>query len=117
MTRLQRIVLTIGHSTHPIGEFIEILEAHGVDLLADVRTIPRSRHNPQFNRDSLRASLLEAEMVMLPMPGLGGLRHARPDSPQRRGATTHFAAMPATCRPPNFVKTWTVDRTCRSRHK
>ena len=78
---MQRVILTIGHSTHPIDEFIAILEAQGVDLLADVRTIPRSRHNPQFNRDALQASLAEAEMRYVPMPGLGGLRHARRDSP------------------------------------
>ena len=50
-------------------------------MLADVRTIPRSRHNPQFNREALQASLAEAEIRYVPMPGLGGLRHARPDSP------------------------------------
>lgn len=58
-----------------------MLEAHGVDRLADVRTIPRSRHNPQFNGDALRASLAESEIQYLGMPGLGGLRHTRPDSP------------------------------------
>ena len=91
---MQRIVLTIGHSTHPIGEFVKILEAHGVDLLADVRTIPRSRHNPQFNGDALQASLAEVEMRYVPMPGLGGLRHARPDSPHtawRNGSFRGYA--------------------------
>jgi uncharacterized protein (DUF488 family) len=87
---LQRIVLTIGHSTHPIGEFIEILEAHGVDLLADVRTVPRSRHNPQFNGDALQASLAEVEMRYVPMPGLGGLRHARRDSPHTAWRNASF---------------------------
>jgi len=83
-------VLTIGHSTHPIGEFISILEAHGVDVLADVRTIPRSRHNPQFNRDSLASSLAEAEMRYIAMPGLGGLRHPRPDSPHTAWRNASF---------------------------
>ena len=87
---MQRIVLTIGHSTHPIGEFVKILEAHGVDLLADVRTIPRSRHNPQFNGDALQASLAEVEMRYVPMPGLGGLRHARPDSPHTAWRNASF---------------------------
>jgi uncharacterized protein (DUF488 family) len=77
----RRIVLTIGHSTHPIAEFLAILEAHGVDLLVDVRTVPRSRHNPQFNRDALPASLREAEIRYLSLPGLGGLRRPRADSP------------------------------------
>jgi uncharacterized protein (DUF488 family) len=87
---LRRIVLTVGHSTHTIGEFIAILEAHGVDLLADVRTIPRSRHNPQFNGDSLERSLREAEMRYVPMAGLGGLRHARPDSPHTAWRNASF---------------------------
>ena len=78
---MRRTLLTIGHSTHPIADFISILEAHGVDQLADVRTIPRSRHNPQFNHDALQAALAEAEMCYVPMPGLGGLRRAAPDSP------------------------------------
>jgi uncharacterized protein (DUF488 family) len=87
---LRRIVLTIGHSTHPAGEFIAMLEAHGVDLLADVRTIPRSRHNPQFNCDALQASLAEAEMRYVAMPCLGGLRHPRPDSPHTAWRNASF---------------------------
>jgi uncharacterized protein (DUF488 family) len=73
-------VSTIGHSTHPIEEFIGMLQAHGIRRLVDVRTIPRSRHNPQFNRDSLPASLEAAGIGYRHMPGLGGLRHARKDS-------------------------------------
>jgi uncharacterized protein (DUF488 family) len=76
-----RAVLTIGHSTHPIAEFIAWLEAHGVDLLVDVRTVPRSRHNPQFNRDALPGSLEGAEIRYISLPGLGGLRRPRADSP------------------------------------
>jgi uncharacterized protein (DUF488 family) len=87
---MQRVVLTIGHSTHPIEEFIAILEAQGVDLLADVRTVPRSRHNPQFNRDALKASLAQAEIRYLSMPGLGGLRHARRDSPHTAWRNASF---------------------------
>jgi uncharacterized protein (DUF488 family) len=71
---------TIGHSTHPIEEFVGILEAHGIRQLVDVRTIPRSRHNPQFNRETLLRSLDVAGIRYHHMPGLGGLRHARPDS-------------------------------------
>lgn len=85
-----RALLTIGHSTHPIGEFMAMLEAQGVDQLVDVRTIPRSRHNPQFNRDALAVSLREAEMRYIPMPGLGGLRHARPDSPNTAWRNASF---------------------------
>jgi len=77
---LKRALLTIGHSTHPIEEFLAMLEAHGVDVLADVRTVPRSRHNPQFNREVLPGSLQEAEIRYVSMPSLGGLRRAQPDS-------------------------------------
>jgi uncharacterized protein (DUF488 family) len=74
-------VLTIGHSTRPIEEFVRLLRTHGVETLADVRTVPRSRHNPQFNREILPASLAAAGIEYRHLPGLGGLRHARPDSP------------------------------------
>jgi len=74
------VVLTIGHSTRTLGEFIALLEAHGVSLIVDVRTVPRSRHNPQFNKDALPGSLKEAGVGYVHMPGLGGLRHAKTDS-------------------------------------
>jgi len=74
-------VLTIGHSNRPIEEFLAILKAHGVELLVDVRTVPRSRHNPQFNRDVLPRTLAAAAIRYEHMPGLGGLRHPRKDSP------------------------------------
>ncbi len=73
-------VSTIGHSTHPIEEFIGMLEAHGIRQLVDVRTIPRSRHNPQFNKETLSVSLQEAGIGYSHMPGLGGLRRPRKDS-------------------------------------
>jgi uncharacterized protein (DUF488 family) len=74
------VVSTIGHSVHPIDEFIRILQAHGIRRLVDVRTIPRSRHNPQFNRETLAASLHAAGIDYRHLPGLGGLRHPRKDS-------------------------------------
>ena len=74
------IVLTIGHSTHTLEEFIRLLHAHGATRVVDVRTVPRSRHNPQFNKDSLPGSLKKAGLGYVHMPGLGGLRHAKRDS-------------------------------------
>lgn len=74
-------VYTIGHSTHPIEEFIAILAAHGVARVIDVRTIPRSRHNPQFNADVLPASLAPHRIGYAHMAALGGLRHPLKDSP------------------------------------
>jgi len=74
------MIFTVGHSTRSIEEFEDLLLAHGVEQLVDVRTIPRSRHNPQFNGDSLLGSLKKARIRYRHMPGLGGLRHARRDS-------------------------------------
>lgn len=73
-------VLTVGHSTRTTKEFETLLIAHGVKQLADVRTIPRSRHNPQFNGDRLPRSLQRVGIRYRHMAELGGLRHARPDS-------------------------------------
>jgi uncharacterized protein (DUF488 family) len=74
------LVMTIGHSNRPLETFIQFLQAHEVKRVIDVRTIPRSRHNPQFNKDSLPGNLRAAKIFYRHMPGLGGLRHARRDS-------------------------------------
>lgn len=74
------IVLTIGHSTRTLAEFIRLLQAHAVSRVVDVRTVPRSRHNPQFNKASLPLALKQAGLGYVHMPGLGGLRHAKRDS-------------------------------------
>lgn len=73
-------MMTIGHSNRPLAELIGMLQAHGVDLLVDVRTVPKSRHNPQFNTENLPQPLRQAGIEYMHMPGLGGLRHARKDS-------------------------------------
>src|ERR1051325_6654748 len=75
------MVLTIGHSTRPIEEFIGLLQAHGVSCVADVRTVPRSRRNPQFDQRNLPGSLEKAGVKYVHLPGLGGLRRPRADSP------------------------------------
>lgn len=67
-------VYTIGHSTRPITEFIDMLKVNAVERLVDVRTVPRSRHNPQFNGEDLSAALDCAHLGYLYMPGLGGFR-------------------------------------------
>ena len=71
---------TIGHSTRPIDTVIELLLAHGVARLIDVRTYPRSRRNPQFNREALAEPLAAAGVSYVHMPALGGLRKPRADS-------------------------------------
>jgi uncharacterized protein (DUF488 family) len=75
------VVYTIGHSARPIEEFIGLLQENGIGCVLDIRTVPRSRHNPQFNRDTLPDSLAAAGIAYRHIAGLGGLRHARPDSP------------------------------------
>ena len=73
-------VLTVGHSTRSIEEFVVLLKAHGVVLLADVRSIPKSRRVPQFNSDLLAESLRGAGIGYKHLPSLGGRRHAKKDS-------------------------------------
>jgi uncharacterized protein (DUF488 family) len=73
-------MLTIGHSTRTIEDFLAMLAAHGVQRLVDVRTIPKSRRVPQFNSDALAASLREQGIDYLHLKSLGGLRHAKKDS-------------------------------------
>lgn len=68
------MIYTIGHSTHPLDEFIGILQNHGIEFLVDVRTIPRSRTNPQFNKDSVPERLKAAEIDYRHIAELGGLR-------------------------------------------
>jgi uncharacterized protein (DUF488 family) len=75
------VILTVGHSTRTFEEFVRVLQAHNVERVADVRTIPRSRHNPQFNAESLPASLKKAGISYIHLAGLGGLRHATRTSP------------------------------------
>ena len=73
-------VWTLGHSTRPIDEFIGLLRAHQISLLVDVRTVPRSRYNPQFNTDTLAQSLRDAGLRYRHLPELGGLRKPKKDS-------------------------------------
>jgi len=74
-------ILTIGHSTRTIADFTDLLGAHGVQLIVDIRTVPRSRHNPQFNENTLAASLKKSGIDYVRLKELGGLRHPRKDSP------------------------------------
>jgi uncharacterized protein (DUF488 family) len=71
---------TIGHSTRTTRQFVDLLRAHGVEQVVDVRTIPMSRHNPQFNRLALSRALRAVKIGYRHVKALGGLRHARPDS-------------------------------------
>lgn len=77
---LSPVVWTIGHSTRPIEEFVGLLQTHGIQVLSDVRTIPFSRRNPQFNQEAFAESLRTAGLQYRHMPGLGGRKKSRPDS-------------------------------------
>lgn len=68
-------IFTIGHSTMSIDRFVGLLRAFGVERLVDVRSVPRSRHNPQFNADALAGALAASGIDYAAMPSLGGLRH------------------------------------------
>jgi uncharacterized protein (DUF488 family) len=86
----QATLWTVGHSTRPVNEFIALLQAHEILQLADVRSIPRSRHNPQFNQDQLPELLKTAGIQYVHVPALGGLRHARRDSINTAWRNTSF---------------------------
>ena len=73
-------IFTVGHSTRTIDEFVELLRVYGVKEIVDIRSIPRSRYNPQFNADVLEHSLQENHISYRHIKELGGLRHARKDS-------------------------------------
>ncbi len=96
-------VMTIGHSTRSIKSFIELLQVHRVKELVDVRTIPRSRHNPQFNQDSLPQSLQAAGIGYAHLPELGGLRHARRDSPNAGWRNASFRGYADYMQTPEFA--------------
>lgn len=70
-------IFTLGHSTLPIEVFLRVLRENGVTAIADIRTLPKSRHNPQFATDALEQSLREAEIRFRWIKALGGLRHTR----------------------------------------
>jgi uncharacterized protein (DUF488 family) len=74
------LLYTIGHSTRTVRAFVELLQAHGVEQVVDIRTVPRSRHNAQFNRLPLARSLRAVKIRYRHSKELGGFRHARPDS-------------------------------------
>ena len=80
MNKAKVTVLTIGHSTHPLEEFVAILKAHEVGRIVDVRTVPKSRHVPQYNSEVLAVELPVRGIEYIHMKELGGLRRAAKDS-------------------------------------
>jgi uncharacterized protein (DUF488 family) len=97
-------IFTIGHSTRPIGEFLEMLQAHGIRRLVDVRTIPHSAHNPQFNREDLARALHSSRLHYRHVPGLGGLRHPRRDSVNTGWRNASFRGYADYMQTPEFTE-------------
>jgi len=97
------LVLTVGHSTRAIAEFIELLKAHGVERVVDVRTVPKSRYNPQFGKDALPGSLAGAGIGYTHMPELGGLRRPRADSQNTGWRNASFRGYADYMQTPQFT--------------
>jgi uncharacterized protein (DUF488 family) len=95
-------VLTVGHSNRTWKEFLAILRAHGVKRVIDVRSIPRSRHNPQFDQKTLRKKLRSAKIGYVHLRKLGGLRHARRDSKNMGWRNTSFRGYADYMQTPEF---------------
>jgi uncharacterized protein (DUF488 family) len=83
-------VWTVGHSTHSIDAFVALLVAQGIEQVADVRTVPKSRRHPHFHTDALAQSLPERGLAYVHLPRLGGWRHADAESPNRGWRNASF---------------------------
>ena len=98
------LILTIGHSTRTLDDFIGILRAHGVVRVVDIRTIPRSKHNPQFNQETLSGRLKESAIDYVLMKQLGGLRHPKADSPNTGWKNSSFRGFADYMQTEEFTK-------------
>jgi uncharacterized protein (DUF488 family) len=96
-------IATIGHSTHPLDAFVSLLRRHGVELVADVRIVPRSGRHPQFNADALAAELPARGIAYRHFKALGGRRRPRPDSPNRGWDVDAFRAYADHALTPQFA--------------
>jgi uncharacterized protein (DUF488 family) len=96
-------VFTVGHSTRTLDELTGLVRAHGVDLIADVRKIPRSRRHPHFDAAALPRTLAEAGLGYAHLPGLGGLRRQRGDSMNRAWRNPSFRAYADYMQTPEFA--------------
>lgn len=95
-------VHTIGHSTHTLTELINLLQYNRINLVADVRTIPRSRKNPQFNLASLPTCLHKHGIGYIHLKKLGGLRHPLNDSPNKAWLNDSFRGFADYMQTPAF---------------
>jgi uncharacterized protein (DUF488 family) len=98
----KRTIFTIGHSTRTLEELIELLRAHEVRRVIDIRTMPRSRHNPQYNRETLGPALRSRKIGYVHLKDLGGLRRAKPDSKNIGWHNTSFRGYADYMQTPEF---------------
>ncbi len=96
------LIRTIGHSTRPVDALIGMLKARGIKRLIDVRTIPKSRYNPQYNREALEQSLRDAGIGYEHIKALGGLRRPRQDSPNAGWHNASFRGYADYMQTPEF---------------
>ena len=110
-------VCTVGHSTRSLHELAALVLAHGVTTIADVRTVPRSRRHPHFNRESLPEALRAHQLLYIHLPGLGGLRRPRLDSPNTAWHPTSFRGYADHMQTPTFERSLEalIDLAHRSR--
>src|SRR5450759_4074085 len=101
---MNEMIYTIGHSTHPIDEFIRMLNAFEIEKVVDVRTIPKSRHNPQFNEEELREQLLKHAIEYVRLEGLGGLRHTTKTSINTAWKNSSFRGYADYMQTPEFSR-------------
>jgi uncharacterized protein (DUF488 family) len=116
-SRSETVVFTVGHSTRPLAEMLELLAAHSVTLLVDVRTVPRSRHNPQFNRDEFPFPLELAGIRYVHAAGLGGLRRTHPGSLNTGWRNTSFRGYADYMQTPEFAESlsWLMEEASGER--
>ncbi len=98
------MIFTVGHSTHPIEEFIRILGAFQIDTVVDVRTVPKSRHNPQFNKENLGEELQKHGIEYVHLEGLGGLRHTTKSSVNTAWENASFRGFADYMQTPEFAR-------------
>lgn len=101
---MNRPVYTIGHSTHSADEFIIILQTYAIEMLVDVRTIAKSRHNPQFAEDALREHLRTHGIEYMRLEGLGGLRHTSKTSQNIAWKNLSFRGYADYMQTPEFAR-------------
>ena len=101
---MKKPVCTIGHSNRALDDFIDLLKRNQIEHVLDVRTVPRSRHNPQFGQEALPDCLKAVGIAYSHLPGLGGLRHARADSPNAGWRNASFRGYADYMQTPEFAE-------------